>query len=113
MNICAKPSFLDAEEKRTLYQIKGNTYLRIFGVIEEFILPFVLDHVRPQLPGDDYRTRALLQFAGEEAKRIHLFKRFAEEFDQGFGTPCAVIGPPEDIAKAVLAHDPLSVALVP
>lgn len=105
-------SFLNTEEKRMLNQIRGNAYLCIFGLVEEFILPFILDHARPQLQQDDYRTRALLQFAGEEAKHIHLFKRFREEFEQGFGAPCAVIGPPDEIAKAVLAHDPLSVALV-
>jgi hypothetical protein len=53
----------------------------------------------------------LLQFAGEEAKHIHLFKRFREEFELGFGSSCSVIGPPEAVAQAVLAHDPLSVAL--
>src|SRR5688572_32226709 len=63
-------SFLNNEEKRVLNQIRGNTYLCIFGLVEEFILPFVLDHARPQLPSDDYRTRALLKFAGDEAKHI-------------------------------------------
>src|SRR5499426_442929 len=103
--------FLNADEKRTLNQIRGAAYLGIFGLVEEFILPFVLDHARPQLHGDDYRVRALLQFASEEAKHIHLFKRFREEFEQGFGHDCAVIGPPQAIARAVLAHDPLAVAL--
>jgi hypothetical protein len=104
-------SFLSSEEKRTLNQIRANAYLTIFGLVEEFILPFVLDHARPHLQPDDYRTRALLQFAGEEAKHIQLFKRFREQFEQGFGASCAVIGPPEAIARAVLAHDPLAVAL--
>ena len=103
--------FLRADEKRTLNQIRGAAYLGIFGLVEEFILPFVLDHARPQLQGDDYRVRALLQFASEEAKHIHLFKRFREEFDLGFGHDSAVIGPPEAVAQAVLAHDPLAVAL--
>lgn len=104
-------SFLDADEKRILNQIRGNAYLCIFGLVEEFILPFVLDHARTQLNGDDYRVRALLQFAGEEAKHIQLFKRFRQEFEEGFGTHCPVIGPPEAIATAVLAHDPLGVAI--
>jgi hypothetical protein len=103
--------FLRASEKRTLNQIRGAAYLGIFGVVEEFVLPFVLDHARPQLQLDDYRTRSLLQFAGEEAKHIHLFKRFREEFERGFSHECAVIGPPEAIAQVVLAHDPLAVAL--
>jgi hypothetical protein len=104
-------SFLDRDEKRILNQIRGNAYLCIFGLVEEFILPFVLDHVRSQLSGDDYRVRAFLQFAGEEAKHIQLFKRFRQEFEEGFGTHCPVIGPPEAIAKAILCHDPLGVAI--
>ena len=104
-------SFLDREEKRILNQIRGNAYLCIFGLVEEFILPFVLDHARSHLSGDDYRVRALIQFAGEEAKHIQLFKRFRQDFEEGFGTHCEVIGPPEAIASAILAHDPLGVAI--
>lgn len=105
-------SFLSADERLVLNQIRGNTYLYIFGLVEEFILPFVMDHTRPQLEADDYQVRALLQFASEEAKHIQLFKRFREEFEQGFGTACAVIGPPSEIAKAILAHDPLAVTFL-
>jgi hypothetical protein len=104
--------FLNAGEKLLLNQIRGFGYLYTFGVVEEFILPFVLDHTRPHLNEDDYRTRALLQFASEEAKHIHLFKKFAEEFKAGFVTNCETIGPPEEIGKAVLSHSPLGVALI-
>ena len=103
--------FLDREEKRILNQIRGNAYLCIFGLVEEFILPFVMDQTRPHLSGDDFRVRALLQFAGEEAKHIQLFKRFRQDFEDGFGTHCEVIGPPDAIANAILAHDPLGIAL--
>lgn len=103
--------FLTPAEKRTLNQVRANTYLCMFGLVEEFILPFILDHVRPQLSGEDERVRAMLQFAGEEAKHIQLFKRFREEFEKGFGTECAVIGPADAIGKAILAHEPLAVAL--
>jgi hypothetical protein len=103
--------FLSPNEQRVLNQVRGHAYLTIFGLVEEFILPFVLDQTRPQLQGDDHQTRALLNFAGEEAKHIHLFKVFRQEFERGFGHHCDVIGPPEAIAKAVLAHRPLGVAL--
>lgn len=105
-------SFLNDEEKKVLNQIRGHAYLAIFGLVEEFILPFVIDHVRPSLDADDYRVRAFLQFAGEEAKHIQLFKVFSEEFQANFGTECKVIGPASEVAKAVLGHDPLAVALV-
>lgn len=105
-------NFLTPAEKLTLNQIRGFDYLCAFGLVEEFILPFVLDHARPHLQGDDYRTRAFLQFAAEEAKHIHLFKKFRAEFAAGFGSQCLFIGPPEEVAKVILAHDPLAVALV-
>jgi len=104
--------FLSDEEKVQLNQIRGNGYLHTFGLVEEFILPFVMDHARPHLDGDDYRTRAFLEFAAEEAKHIHLFKRFAEEFKKGFPVECGVIGPADEISRAVLAHHPLAVAMV-
>jgi len=104
--------FLDEKERLVLNQIRGYGYLHTFGLVEEFILPFVVDHARADFSGDDHRTRALLNFAEEEAKHIHLFKRFRQRFQDDFGHSCEVIGPPEAIAAAVLAHDPLSVSLL-
>jgi len=104
--------FLDAEARLKLNHIRAHGYLYTFGLVEEFILPFVLDHARPLLAEDDLRTRALLRFASEEAKHIHLFRTFEREFQAGFGTGCAMIGPAEEVGKAVLAHHPLSVALL-
>lgn len=106
-----KLSFLSLEEQRTLNQIRGHEYLAMFGLVEEFILPYVVDHARPQLSGDDYRVRALLQFAGEEAKHIHLFKSFRRQFEAGFGSKCEFIGPAEDVRKFVLSHGPLGVGI--
>src|SRR5215210_6202013 len=100
--------FLTDDQSRTLNQIRGHEYLALFRLVEEFILPFVLDHARTQLSGDDHRVRALLQFAGEEAKHIQLFKQFHRLFTGSFDTECAVIGPPEAIAAEVLRHDPLA-----
>jgi P-aminobenzoate N-oxygenase AurF len=103
--------FLTPEERRVMNQIRGAGYLYMFGLVEEFILPFVLDHVRPQLGEDDCRVRAFLGFAAEEAKHIQLFHRFREEFENGFGSECGMIGPPDAIAGAVLSHHPLAVSL--
>ena len=104
-------AFLNADEKLRLNQIKGHTYLVMFGLVEEFILPFLLDHVGGTLDRDDFQIRAFLQFASEEAKHIHLFRRFQEEFDAIFPVECSVIGPGSEIAKEILSHQPLAVAL--
>lgn len=109
---CAELDFLSHGDRRLWNQIRGHQYLYAFGVVEEFILPFVLAHTHASRDDRDDRTRALLDFAGEEAKHMQLFKRFRESFLAGFGVPCEVIGPKDEIAKAVLAHPALSVALV-
>ena len=103
---------LSADEQRTFNQISAHQYLTIFGVVEEFILPFLVDHARPHLLGDDWRVRAILNFAAEEAKHIHLFKRFHAAFVRGFPVECQMIGPSEAIGAEVLRHDPLSVGLL-
>ena len=103
---------LNPFEQRILNQISAHQYLGIFGVVEEFILPFLVDHARPHLLGDDWRVRAILNFASEEAKHIQLFKRFHRAFVRGFPVECQMIGPSKDIGAEVLKHDPLAVGLV-
>ena len=103
---------LNAFEQRTLNQIAAHEYLCMFGVVEEFILPFLLDHARPHLLEDDWRVRALLNFASEEAKHIHLFKRFHAAFVRGFPVEVQMIGPSKAIGEKILSHDPLAVGLV-
>ncbi|HEU4385575.1 MAG TPA: hypothetical protein VFR85_18970 [Anaeromyxobacteraceae bacterium] len=102
---------LSPREKLALNQIRGFTYLYLFGLVEEYILPSVIEHAGASAHGDDFEMRALLRFAEEEAKHIQLFKWFVNEFEKGFGTPCGVIGPAREIAAAILNHSRLGVFL--
>jgi hypothetical protein len=102
---------LNAEEKLKLNHIRAFTYLYLFGLVEEYILPAVIDHAGTAAHGDDYEMRALLRFAEEESKHIQLFKWFVKEFEKGFGTRCGAIGPAEEIAAAILRHGKLGVFL--
>jgi hypothetical protein len=102
---------LNAAEKLKLNQIRGFTYLYLFGLVEEYILPAVIEHAEGSAHGDDYEMRALLRFAEEEAKHIQLFKWFVKEFEKGFGTACGAIGPAKEIAAAILNHSRLGVFL--
>ena len=106
------PGLRNEGERRLFNQIAAFQYICYFGAVEEFILPFVLDHARPMLRQDDYRIRALLNFAGEEAKHIHLFRRYRDAFARGFPVSCQILGPPEALARNVLSHHPLAVALI-
>ncbi|HEY6048419.1 MAG TPA: hypothetical protein VIV07_05160, partial [Sphingomicrobium sp.] len=58
------------------------------------------------------RVRALLNFACEEAKRIHLFNRYKQAFERGFVVKCDLLGPPGRLTADILRHDALAVGLV-
>jgi hypothetical protein len=104
-------SCLSKREKLVLNQIRGFTYLYMFGLVEEYILPAVIEHAGTSAHGDDYEMRSLLRFAEEEAKHIQLFKWFVATFQRGFATSCGVIGPAREIAAAILNHSRLGVFL--
>jgi hypothetical protein len=104
--------WLSPEERLVLSHIRGREYLAMFGLVEEFILPFIEHHATAQTGTDPARAKALAQFAGEEAKHIALFKRFEAVFTASFRAECPVIGPAEAIVAEVLRHAPLSVALL-
>jgi hypothetical protein len=103
---------LNDKEKLLLNQIRGATYLHLFQLVEDFILPFALDHAREGAYGDKERVRALVNFAEEEAKHQQLFRAFWDEFKKDFPVTPEVIGPSEAIADTVLGHGKLGVALL-
>jgi hypothetical protein len=104
--------FLSAKEKMIVNHIRSHSYLYLFGFVEEYIVPFVTDHVRDRIhKAAPEELRALLHFAEEEVKHIELFQRFCEEFRAGFGYTCGVLGSPEVVAAAILSKSPLGAAL--
>jgi hypothetical protein len=103
---------LSEGERLALNHIRASEYLGMFGLVEEFILPFIGAHSGEVPEEDAARRRALQQFADEEAKHIALFRRFAKVFAASFGTECALIGPAQAIVSEVLRRPPLSVALL-
>jgi hypothetical protein len=103
---------LQPKEKRFLNQIRGKSYLNLFVLVETFIIPLVLEQLQRKGYEDVYVLQALLGFAQEEGKHIHLFQRFAEAFDLGFKIPCHCIGSMEAIAQRILTYHPLSVLLL-
>jgi hypothetical protein len=108
----AKLSFLAAHERLALNHIRAHCYLAMFELVETFILPFISAQAGPGGADESDRAVAFANFAMEEAKHIALFQRFKTEFAEGFGLPCPIIGPADAISKAILAHSPLSVAIL-
>jgi hypothetical protein len=104
--------FLSAPEQLVVNHIRSHSYLSLFGLVEEYIVPFLVEHTHTRVhKAPPEEMRALFHFGEEECKHIELFQRFGTEFRQGFGTTCQVIGPAAAIASAILSKSPLGVAL--
>jgi hypothetical protein len=104
--------FLSEKEKLVVNHIRSHSYLYLFGFVEEYIVPFVVEHVQSRIhKAAPEELRALLHFAEEEVKHIELFNRFCQEFRSGFGSTCDVLGSPEKVAAAILSKSPLGAGL--
>jgi hypothetical protein len=103
--------FLSPAEKLKLNQIRARGYLALFELVETFVVPFISDQVDDGAAAEPFRAQALRHFAAEEEKHRKLFSAVLREFDAEFGTECGLIGPAEDICRAILGHRPLAVAI--
>jgi hypothetical protein len=104
--------FLSEKERLTVNHIRSHSYLYLFGFVEEYIVPFVVERVQSRIHNAaPEELRALLHFAEEEVKHIELFNRFCQEFRSGFGSTCDVLGSPEKVAAAILSKSPLGAGL--
>jgi hypothetical protein len=104
-------SFLSAQEKLKLNQIRGNAYAHLFQFVEEYIVANCVQHVDAQIFGDETNLRAMLRFAEEEVKHQLLFKRFLQVFAQGFGSVCECVPSQEAVAGVILSKSPIAVTM--
>jgi hypothetical protein len=103
--------FLSAAEKLKLNQIRARGYLALFELVEAFVVTFISGQSNDGKQADPFRAPALRQFVDEEQKHRELFSAVLREFDGEFGTPCGLIGPAEEICRAILSHGPLGVTI--
>ena len=95
--------FLTAAEKRRFSQVQGRTYANMFGLVERFIGPKMLDVSRDHWMGDQVALEALVRFADEELKHQELFRRMEALAAEGMAPGYAFLPQPNDVARAVLA----------
>jgi P-aminobenzoate N-oxygenase AurF len=103
---------LNDDERRKLNQIRGNSYCHIFAFVEEYIVPMVLANASRDIYGDETRLWSLLRFAEEEVKHQEMLRRAGEQFEKGFGSPCALIPGREAVAEVVLGKSALTALLL-
>ena len=103
--------FLNPAEKLKLNQIRARGYLALFELVETFVVQFISGQSNDGTAADPFRATALRHFADEEQKHRKLFSCVLHEFDGEFGTPCGLIGPTDEICRAILSHAPLAVTI--
>lgn len=104
--------FLDADARRKLNQIYGNSYRHLFHFVETYIVELAMRMATAARGGDDDAVRAHLRFAEEEVKHQQMFLRFGELFERGFGTPCDLVDGAGVVAEFILSRSPMGVLLV-
>jgi len=94
--------FLTPEQRRFMSQIQGRTYANMFGLVERFIGPKILEVSREHWLGDQTAFEALVRFTDEELKHQELFRRIerlaAEQMPAGY----SFVPQPNEVAAAVL-----------
>jgi len=94
--------FLGREEKRLLSQIQGRTYANMFGLVERFIGPKMIEMSREHWLGDQAAFEALVRFTDEELKHQELFRRVERMTAEGMPAGYSFLPQPNDVAGAVL-----------
>jgi hypothetical protein len=103
--------FLSPSEKLKLNHIRARGYLALFELVEAFVMPFIAGQSNDGAQAEPFRAPALRHFADEEQKHRELFSAVLREFDSKFATPCALIGPADEICRTILSHGPLAVTI--
>ena len=94
--------FLTEGEKRVASQIQGRTYANMFGLVERFIAPKVLEVSRQHWLGDQTAFEALVRFTDEELKHQELFRRMERLAAEGMPAGYSFLPQPNEVAAAVL-----------
>jgi hypothetical protein len=94
--------FLDAGERRFLSQVQGRTYAYMFGLVERFIAPKMLQTSSQHWLGDQVALEALVRLSDEEIKHQELFRRLELLMDARMPAGYGRVADANAVAGAVL-----------
>ncbi len=103
---------LNAEEKRKLSHVEMGAYAHLFGFVEEFIAPQMLNLAREVEVEHREAFDALANFAAEEVKHMHLFREIRRRVDEKLGFPLELLEGQHEVALAVLSKNRGAVLLL-
>jgi hypothetical protein len=95
-------AFLSGAQKRLFSQVQGRTYANMFGLVERFIGPKMLEVSRDHWLGDQTALEALVRFTDEELKHQELFRRIERMAGAGMPAGYDFVPQPNEVAGAVL-----------
>jgi hypothetical protein len=94
---------LNAEEKLKLTHVELGAYAHLFGFVETFIAPLMVDLAMDSEGENPDAFEALTNFASEEIKHMHLFREIRRRVDVKLGFPLDLISGQNEVAHAVLS----------
>jgi hypothetical protein len=95
--------FLGAAERLLFSQVQGRTYANMFGLVERFIGPKIVEVSRDHWLGDQTAFEALVRFTDEELKHQEMFRRVERMTAEGMPAGYGFLPSPNDVADAVLS----------
>jgi hypothetical protein len=94
--------FLARQERRLISQIQGRTYANMFGLVERFIGPKMLQASTDHWLGDQTALEALVRFTDEELKHQEMFRRIERMNAAGMAPGYSFLPQPNEVAGVVL-----------
>ena len=94
---------LSADDRTKLNHVEMGAYAHLFGYVEEFIAPRMIELARDFVLDNREAFDALTNFAAEEVKHMNLFREVRARIDEAVGLPLALLPGEKDVARAVLS----------
>lgn len=103
---------LTERESMLLTQVEMVSYAHLFGYVEEFVAPQVVQLAAEQEDGDRIAFQALTNFAAEEVKHMRLFREVRERCNAALGFEAELIDGADATARYVLSRNRGAVLLL-
>jgi hypothetical protein len=104
--------FLTEHEKTCLTHVEMGAYVHLFGYVEEFIAPEILNLAGNYEIDEREAFDALANFAAEEVKHMTLFRNIRARVDETLGFRLRLLEGEKEVARAVLSKNRGAVLLL-
>src|SRR5215468_8825137 len=104
--------FFTEREKTCLTHVEMGAYAHLFGYVEEFIAPEILDLAQNYEIDEREAFDALANFAAEEVKHMTLFREIRARVDKTLGFPLRLLEGEKEVARTVLSKNRGAVLLL-